>query len=261
MLNSSFTLVVAVFVALAFCKHICSDFVIRTKKHILITCSWSRPERFSISWISCSCCAFYHLGRAINNNCVASTKVVAWELSLPRVVRVGKHSKQLALIYHRKKVACRMQCRGRKPTRHRSTASVTQYTATAVSSLFDSEEEKFAVSTILAQIQCNTHAQCQALPFIICTFRRRNTMSRVTILPQQRCCSHGRPRLLSLMPTISRRTPLGWRVDDRHVTYENDPFRWAVESCVLGFCTTIAVSKSVYKCTWVFSEGTRLRGV
>ena len=35
--------------------------------------------------------------------------------------------------------------------------SVTQYAATAVSSLFESEEEKFAVSTILAQIQCNTH--------------------------------------------------------------------------------------------------------
>ena len=141
-----------------------------------------------------------------------------------------------------------MQCRGRKPTRHRSTASVTQYTATAVSSLFDSEEEKFAVSTILAQIQCNTHAQCQALPFIICTFRRRNTMSRVTILPQQRCCSHERPRLLSLMPTISRRTPLGWRVtiDMSHMKMI---LSMSGRKLCTRICTTIAVSKSVYKCT------------
>ena len=108
--------------------------------------------------------------------------------------------------------------------------------------------------TVTRRILILKHERRFHLPFKICTFCKRRTVSSPIILPQQLCCSHERPRFPSWMPTISTRTPLGWwvTIDMPHMEMKLT-MSWT--SLRTQICVKCGVSKPVHKCTWILGIG------
>ena len=90
--------------------------------------------------------------------------------------------------------------------------------------------------------------------------RKRRTVSSAIFRPQHVCASHKRPRLLSSMPTIWMRTPLGWWV----MPYMSYMEMMLLTSWIwLGtqIYANIGLCKAVHKCTWILALGIWMWGI
>ena len=134
--------------------------------------------------------------------------IVAWALSLGRAFGVCQHCDNLHQMII--KNGSLMKTMTRKKANKASVYAIS-YPIGSDSGFFDILILTTALLLDAAVFKTrNTHnVLSYNVPLMICTFLKRRTVSSAMTLPHHLCTSQERSRLLSSMPTISTRTPLG----------------------------------------------------